>query len=199
MRFIPVWGQAKRADWRIIGPCSARNWMPTQSATSAWPRTRGNRLGMRGLSTLSNGPLDNGAKFGRGVGRGRQCLKKRGDRPSCHLMGEPGPFSALLSFLRVSARTRSHTDRTRWQLRDHRRQLVLCDLRIDQYGFSFIINSVRRKYMLGRINSYHNDAHGLPVLWSRGDVEISSWLSLPFAASAATSDRGSPFQSLGPI
>jgi putative transposase len=70
----------------------ARNWIPTQSATSAWPWIRGSRSGMRGSSTVSNGPLDSGEKFARAVGRGRQCLRKRGHRTRCHLMCEPGPF-----------------------------------------------------------------------------------------------------------
>ncbi|RDE51038.1 MAG: hypothetical protein DVS81_07740 [Candidatus Accumulibacter meliphilus] len=52
---------------------------------------------MLGLSTASNGPLDSGAKVARGVGRGRQCLKKRDHRTRSHLICEPGPFFSFLS------------------------------------------------------------------------------------------------------
>ncbi|HQC80117.1 MAG TPA: hypothetical protein PLS67_06285, partial [Accumulibacter sp.] len=54
-----------------------------------------------------------------------------------------------------------------------------------------------REDVLGKIVSYRDSAHGLPLSWFGCDLQIPSWHSLPFAASAVASGRGCPFHSLG--
>jgi hypothetical protein len=62
-------------------------------------------------------------------------------------------------------------------------------LRLHEYRLAIIINAVHGKHVLGEIDPCRYDAHGLALPWSRCDLEIPSWHSLPFAAFAATSGR----------
>ena len=71
---------------------------------------------------------------------------------------QPGPV--------VGARAGFHTYQAGRDLRNKRQQLRSRDLRSEQNGFAVIINAVYRKHILGEINSYRDNAHGLPLSWS---------------------------------
>ena len=65
----------------------------------------------------------------------------------------------------VRAGTRFHTDQTWRQLRDQRQQIRACNFRLDQLGLAAIIDTVHDKHILGEIDSYGDNAHGLPLSW----------------------------------
>jgi hypothetical protein len=59
-----------------------------------------------------------------------------------------------------------HADQTRGQLRNERQQFGTRNLRPDECGLAVMINPVYGKHVLGEIDSYRDNAHGLPLPWS---------------------------------
>ncbi len=58
-----------------------------------------------------------------------------------------------------------HTDQAGRELGDQGWQLFACDLGLDQYGLAVFIDAVNRKDVLGEIDTYRHNAHGLPLSW----------------------------------
>jgi len=65
----------------------------------------------------------------------------------------------------VGAAAGFHTDQAGRELGDQGWQLLTRYLRLDQHRLAIIINPVHRKYVLGEIDSYRDNAHGLPLPW----------------------------------
>lgn len=59
-----------------------------------------------------------------------------------------------------------HADQAGGNLRDKRQQFHPRYLRPDQHGFAVIIYPVYGKHVLCEIDSYRDNAHGLPLPWS---------------------------------
>ena len=80
---------------------------------------------------------------------------------------QPDGVAVLAKLPRPVVRTGAgfHADHAWRQLRDQRQQLLPRHLRLDQRGLAIIINSVHREHVLGEIDSYRDNAHGLPLPW----------------------------------
>ncbi len=65
------------------------------------------------------------------------------------------------------------------------------------HGATDNLNTMHGKDVLGQIDPNSDNAHEMPLWQFECDVEIPSWHSLPFAASAAASGWESPLHSLG--
>ena len=65
----------------------------------------------------------------------------------------------------VRTRTRFHADQARRQVGDQRQQVRALHFRLDQRGLAAIIDAMQGKYVLGEIDSYGDNVHGLPLSW----------------------------------
>ena len=65
----------------------------------------------------------------------------------------------------MCARAGFHADGARRQLCDQRQQIRARNFRLDQGWLAVIIYTVHGKHVLGEIDSYGEDAHGLPLSW----------------------------------
>ena len=61
--------------------------------------------------------------------------------------------------------TRFHADGARRQVGDQRQQICARNFRLDQRGLAATIYAVHGKYVLGEIDSYGDNVHGLPLSW----------------------------------
>ena len=80
---------------------------------------------------------------------------------------QPNSVSVLTKQPRpvVCAGAGFHADDAGWQLHDQRKQLLTRYFGLDQHGLPVIINAVYGKDVLGQIDSYGDNAHGLPLSW----------------------------------
>jgi hypothetical protein len=71
----------------------------------------------------------------------------------------------LVKFTRpvVCARAGFHADQARWQRGDELQQLVACDAGAHQHGFAGRIHAMHGEDVLGQVDAYGYDAHGLPL------------------------------------
>ncbi len=92
-----------------------------------------------------------------------------------------------------------HADEAGRQLCDQRQKMLPRYFGLDPRGLAVIINAMRRKDVLGQIDSYGDNAHGLPLSWCANGRPQNHHFGtpLPYTASAAASGRGSPFNFLG--
>ena len=82
-----------------------------------------------------------------------------GDEPDgvAVLPEQPGPV--------VGTGAGFHADQAGRELGDQGRQLFARDLRLDQCGLAVFIDAVNGKDVLGEIDTYRHNAHGLPLSW----------------------------------
>ena len=63
----------------------------------------------------------------------------------------------------VGAGTGFHADQTGWQVGDHLQQLTANDLGLDQNRLATLVNTMQSEYILGEIDPYGDNIHGLPL------------------------------------
>ena len=54
-------------------------------------------------------------------------------------------------------------DQTRLQVGDHFQQLAANDLGLDKNRFAALVNTMQSEYILGEIDAYGDNIHGLPL------------------------------------
>lgn len=63
----------------------------------------------------------------------------------------------------VGAGAGFHADQATRQVGDHFQQLAANHLRLDQKRFATLVNTMQSEYILGEIDAYGDNTHGLPL------------------------------------
>jgi len=71
--------------------------------------------------------------------------------------------AAELSCPVVCAGAGFHADQAGRQVGDHFQQLTASHFGFDKYCFAILVNAMQSKYILGEINAYGDNIHGLPL------------------------------------
>ena len=109
-----------------------------------------------------------GDRFANGGGIGRVVLAAlaahpvRGDELGGHQFDGVAEAAELPGPV-VGAGAGFHADQAGWQLGDHVEQLAANHLGLDKNCLATLVNTMQSEYILGKINAYGDNIHGLPL------------------------------------